>query len=107
MIVNRRMLLVAQSQQDNVSDLRLKKWHIRSSYQAVLIEILPCYDELSDYVIKLHPKQVKERAAVIYRKASKGSCQRSSISAIAAASLYAACRVMHSRTLVNLLASVN
>jgi transcription initiation factor TFIIB len=62
--------------------LRLKKWHIRSSYQS----------RLSD---KLHiPKQVKERAAVIYRKAlEKGLVRGRSISAIAAASLYAACRV--------------
>ncbi|MCK4581715.1 transcription initiation factor IIB, partial [Candidatus Bathyarchaeota archaeon] len=51
--------------------------------------------ELSRLSDKLHiPKPVKERAAVIYRKAlEKGLVRGRSISAISAASLYAACRV--------------
>jgi transcription initiation factor TFIIB len=75
--------------------LRLKKWHIRSSYQSSIDRNLShAMTELSRLCDKLHiPKQVKERAAVIYRKAlEKGLVRGRSISAIAAASLYAACR---------------
>jgi len=75
--------------------LRLKKWHIRSSYQSSVDRNLShAMTELSRLSDKLHiPKQVKERAAVIYRKAlEKGLVRGRSISAIAAASLYAACR---------------
>jgi transcription initiation factor TFIIB len=76
--------------------LRLKKWHIRSSYQSSIDRNLShAMTELSRLTDKLHiPKQVKERAAVVYRKAlEKGLVRGRSISAIAAASLYAACRV--------------
>jgi len=76
--------------------LRLKKWHIRSSYQSSVDRNLShAMTELSRLTDKLHiPKSVKERAAVIYRKAlEKGLVRGRSISAIAAASLYAACRV--------------
>jgi len=76
--------------------LRLKKWHIRSSYQSSIDRNLShAMTELSRLCDKLHiPKQVKERAAVIYRKAlDKGLVRGRSISAISAASLYAACRV--------------
>ena len=76
--------------------LRLKKWHIRSSYQSSIDRNLShAMTELSRLTDKLHiPKPVKERAAVIYRKAlEKGLVRGRSISAIAAASLYAACRV--------------
>ncbi|MBD3170936.1 transcription initiation factor IIB [Candidatus Bathyarchaeota archaeon] len=76
--------------------LRLKKWHIRSSYQSSVDRNLShAMTELSRLTDKLHiPKPVKERAAVIYRKAlEKGLVRGRSINAIAAASLYAACRV--------------
>ena len=76
--------------------LRLKKWHIRSSYQSSVDRNLShAMTELSRLSDKLHiPKPVKERAAVIYRKAlEKGLVRGRSISAISAASLYAACRV--------------
>jgi transcription initiation factor TFIIB len=51
--------------------------------------------ELSRLTDKLHiPKPVKERAAVVYRKAlDKGLVRGRSINAIIAASLYAACRI--------------
>jgi transcription initiation factor TFIIB len=76
--------------------LRLKKWHIRSSYQSSVDRNLShAMTELSRLSDKLHiPKPVKERAAVIYRKAlDKGLVRGRSISAISAASLYAACRI--------------
>ena len=75
--------------------LRLKKWHIRSSYQGGNDRNLSqAMAELSKLCDDIHiPKQVKEQAAVIYRKAlEKGLVRGRSISAIAAASLYAACR---------------
>jgi transcription initiation factor TFIIB len=76
--------------------LRLKKWHIRSSYQSSIDRNLShAMTELARLSDKLHiPKQVKERTALIYRKAlDKGLVRGRSISAIAAASLYAACRI--------------
>jgi len=76
--------------------LRLRKWHIRSSYQSSEDRNLShAMTELNRLTDKLHiPKSVKERAAVIYRKAlDRGLVRGRSISAIAAASLYAACRI--------------
>jgi transcription initiation factor TFIIB len=76
--------------------LRLKKWHIRSNYQSSIDRNLSqAMTELSRLSDKLHlPKPVKERAAVVYRKAlDKGLVRGRSINAITAASLYAACRV--------------
>jgi len=75
--------------------LRLRKWQIRtrvhSSIDRNLAQAMAELDRLTD---NLHiPAQVKERAAVIYRKAlDNGLVRGRSISAIAAASLYAACR---------------
>ncbi|UCH57325.1 MAG: transcription initiation factor IIB [Candidatus Bathyarchaeota archaeon] len=75
--------------------LRLRKWQIRSrvhsSVDRNLAQAMAELDRLTD---KLHiPPTIKERAAVIYRKAlDKGLVRGRSISAIAAASLYAACR---------------
>jgi transcription initiation factor TFIIB len=76
--------------------LRLKKWHIRSSYQSSIHRNLShAMTELSRLTDKLHiPKPVKERAALVYRKAlDKGLVRGRSINAITAASLYAACRI--------------
>lgn len=76
--------------------LRLRKWQIRSrvhsSVDRNLAQAMAELDRLSD---KLHiPPGIKEKAAIIYRKAlDKGLVRGRSISAIAAASLYAACRV--------------
>ena len=76
--------------------LRLRKWQIRSrvhsSSDRNLAQAMAELDRLCD---KLHiPANIKERAAVIYRKAlDSGLVRGRSISAIAAASLYAACRI--------------
>jgi transcription initiation factor TFIIB len=76
--------------------LRLRKWQIRSrvhsSVDRNLAQAMAELDRLTD---KLHiPPSIKEKAAVIYRKAlDKGLVRGRSISAIAAASLYAACRI--------------
>jgi len=76
--------------------LRLRKWQIRSrvhsSTDRNLAQAMAELDRLCD---KLHiPANIKERAAVIYRKAlEEGLVRGRSISAIAAASLYAACRI--------------
>lgn len=75
--------------------LRLRKWQIRtrvhSSIDRNLAQAMAELDRLTD---NLHiPSQVKERAAVIYRKAlDSGLVRGRSIAAIAAAALYAACR---------------
>ena len=75
---------------------RLRKWQIRSrvhsSIDRNLAQAMAELDRLSD---KVHvPSAVKERAAVIYRKAlDRGLVRGRSIAAIAAAALYAACRV--------------
>jgi transcription initiation factor TFIIB len=76
--------------------LRLRKWQIRSrvhsSTDRNLAQAMAELDRLCD---NLHiPVNIKERAAVIYRKAlDSGLVRGRSISAIAAASLYAACRI--------------
>jgi transcription initiation factor TFIIB len=76
--------------------LRLRKWQIRtrihSSVDRNLAQAMAELDRLTD---RLHiPASVKERAAIIYRKAlDSGLVRGRSIVAIAAASLYAACRV--------------
>ena len=75
---------------------RLRKWQIRSrvhsSVDRNLAQAMAELDRLSDkaYI----PGPIKEKAAVIYRKAlDKGLVRGRSIAAIAAAALYAACRI--------------
>ena len=74
---------------------RLRKWQIRSrvhsSIDRNLAQAMAELDRLSD---KLYiPPPIKEKAAVIYRKAlDKGLVRGRSIAAIAAAAVYAACR---------------
>jgi len=75
---------------------RLRKWQIRSrvhsSIDRNLAQAMAELDRLSDKVSV--PGPVKEKAAVIYRKAlDKGLVRGRSIAAIAAASLYAASRI--------------
>lgn len=86
--------------------LRLKKWHIRSTYQDSSHRNLShAMTELSRLCDKMHlPKPVKEKAASIYRKALDDELVRGrSINAISAASLYAACRTTKTpRTLIEL-----
>jgi transcription initiation factor TFIIB len=74
---------------------RLRKWQIRSrvhsSIDRNLAQAMAELDRLSDKVYV--PSPIKEKAAVIYRKAlDKGLVRGRSIAAIAAAALYAACR---------------
>ncbi len=74
---------------------RLRKWQIRSrvhsSVDRNLAQAMAELDRLSDTVYI--PSTIKEKAALIYRKAlDKGLVRGRSIAAIAAASLYAACR---------------
>jgi len=85
---------------------RLKRWQIRSrmhsSADRNLSQAMTELDRLSDktYI----PPPTKEKAAVIYRKAlDKELVRGRSIAAIAAASLYAACRsTKTARTLQNI-----
>jgi transcription initiation factor TFIIB len=76
--------------------LRLRKWQVRSgvhnSIDCNLAQAMAELDRLSD---KLHiPPTIKEKAAIIYRKAlNQGLVRGRSISAITAASLYATCRM--------------
>jgi transcription initiation factor TFIIB len=75
--------------------LRLRKWNIRarvhSSVDRNLAQAMAELDRLTDKIVV--PTSVKEQAAFIYRKAlDKGLVRGRSILAIAAASLYAACR---------------
>jgi len=84
--------------------LRLRRWQARSrvhsSEERNLAQAMAELDRLSD---KLNvPGAVKERAAVIYRKAlDKGIVRGRSITAITAASLYAACRSMRAARTLN------
>jgi transcription initiation factor TFIIB len=74
---------------------RLRKWQIRSrvhsSIDRNLAQAMAELDRLSD---KLYiPRPIKEKAAVVYRKAlDKNLVRGRSIAAIVAAALYAACR---------------
>jgi transcription initiation factor TFIIB len=76
--------------------LRLRKWQIRtrvhSSADQNLAQAMAELDRLTDV---LHiPASIKERAALVYRKALGNSLVRGrSIAAVTAASLYAACRI--------------
>lgn len=75
---------------------RLRKWQIRSRVQSSidrnLAQAMTEIDRLSDKLAI--PSAIKERAAVIYRKAlEQGLVRGRSIAAIAAAALYAACRL--------------
>jgi transcription initiation factor TFIIB len=75
---------------------RLRRWHIRatihSSIQRNLSQAMNTLTRLTD---KLHiPEDVEENAALIYRRAlDKGLVRGRSIKSIAAAALYAACRL--------------
>jgi transcription initiation factor TFIIB len=76
--------------------LRLRKWQIRtrvhSSADHNLAQAMAELDRLTDV---LHiPASIKERAALVYRKALSSSLVRGrTIATVAAASLYAACRI--------------
>lgn len=83
--------------------LRLRNWQVRSSVHSSidcnLARAMAELDRLSD---KLYiPPNIKEKAAIIYRRAlDQGLVRGRSISTVTAASLYAACRrTQTSRTL--------
>jgi len=95
--------------QTRLEMLRLRKWQIRtrvhSSADRNLAQAMAELDRLTDM---LHiPATVKERAAIVYRKAlDAGLVRGRSIAAIAAASLYAACRASETpRTLKDVAAT--
>ena len=74
---------------------RLRKWQIRSRvHSSVDRNLAQAMAELNRLSGKVYiPPPIQEKAAVIYRKAlDKGLVRGRSINAIAAASLYAACR---------------
>ena len=76
--------------------LRLRKWQIRSRvHSSVDRNLAQAMAELDRLCDKLHiPSSIKEKSAIIYRKAlERGLVRGRSISAITAASLYAACRI--------------
>ena len=75
---------------------RLRKWQIRSrvhsSIDRNLAQAMSELERLSSQSLHSH-HSIKEKAALIYRKAlDKGLVRGRSINAIAAAALYAACR---------------
>jgi transcription initiation factor TFIIB len=89
---------------------RLRKWQIRSrvhsSVDRNLAQAMAELDRLSDKLYITQP--IKEKAAVIYRKAlDKGLVRGRSIAAIAAASLYAACRGSGTPRALNEIAEVS
>jgi transcription initiation factor TFIIB len=74
---------------------RLRKWQIRSRvHSSIDRNLAQAMAELDRLTNKVHlPNSIKERGAVIYRKAlDKGLVRGRSIAAIIAASLYVACR---------------
>jgi transcription initiation factor TFIIB len=75
--------------------LKLRKWQIRTRvYSSADRNLAQAMGELDRLTDRLHiPASIKERAAIVYRKAlDSGLVRGRSIAAIAAASLYAACR---------------
>jgi transcription initiation factor TFIIB len=89
---------------------RLQKWQnrarIHSSVQRNLFEAMNVITRLSD---KLHiPQNVQEETAMIYRKTlDKGLIRGRSIKTIAAASLYAACRLTQTPRSLNKIVKVS
>jgi len=76
--------------------LRLRKWQIRTRvHSSADHNLAQAMAELGRLTDVLHiPASIKERAALVYRKALGNSLVRGrSIAAVTAASLYAACRI--------------
>ena len=77
---------------------RLRKWQLRARIQTGMDRNLTiAMNELDRMANLLNlPKQIKEEAAVIYRKAvEKGLVRGRSIESVVAAVIYAACRIHH------------
>jgi transcription initiation factor TFIIB len=82
--------------QERLKMMRLHKWNIRASvHSSVERNLSQAMNELTHLSDKLHiPASVEENAALIYRKAlAEGLIRGRSIKGIAAAALYAACRL--------------
>ncbi|ALU12033.1 transcription initiation factor IIB [Ignicoccus islandicus DSM 13165] len=78
--------------------LRWRKWQMRTRMQTGMDRNLTiAMNELDKFANILGlPKQIKEEAAVIYRKAvEKGLVRGRSIESVVAAVIYAACRIHH------------
>ena len=76
--------------------MRLRRWNIRTGiHSSAERNLSQAMNELTRLTDKLHvPRDVEEQAALIYRKAlDKGLIRGRNIKGIAAASLYAACRL--------------
>jgi transcription initiation factor TFIIB len=76
--------------------MRLRKWNVRfRMYSSAEQNLSQAMNELTRLTDKLHiPRDVAEHAALIYRRAlDKGLVRGRSIKSIAAAALYAACRL--------------
>ncbi|MCX8175760.1 MAG: transcription initiation factor IIB [Candidatus Bathyarchaeota archaeon] len=96
--------------QTRIQMLRLRKWQTRTQYQSPIERnLLQALAELDRIADKLHiPEDLQEEAAEIYRKAlDKGLVRGRSISAIVAASVYAACRVYNRPRSLKEIASVS
>ncbi len=84
------------STKNRLKMMRLRKWNIRSRmHSSAERNLSQAMNELTRLTDKLHiPSDVAEHAALIYRRAlDKGLVRGRSIKSIAAASLYAACRL--------------
>ncbi len=84
------------STKDRLKMMRLRKWNIRSRmHSSAERNLSQAMNELTRLTDKLHiPSDVAEHAALIYRRAlDKGLVRGRSIKSIAAAALYAACRL--------------
>ena len=89
---------------------RLRKWQIRSrvhsSSDRNLAQAMSELDRLSGAMYT--PPKIKEKAAVLYRKAlEKGLVRGRSINSIAAAALYVACRTSSTSRTLNEIAEVS
>jgi len=81
---------------ERIKMMRLRKWNIRASvHSSVERNLSKAMSELTRLSDKLRiPRDVAENAALIYRKAlDEGLIRGRSIKSLAAASLYAACRL--------------
>ena len=89
---------------------RLRKWQVMSGvHSSTDRNLAQAMGELNGLCDKLHiPPTIKEKAAVIYRKAlNQGLIRGRSISTIAAAALYAACRMTQTQRTIREIARVS
>jgi transcription initiation factor TFIIB len=95
---------------DRLKMMRLRKWQIRTTmHSTAQRNLAQAMNELTRLSDTLHiPKDVAEHAARTYRRAlERGLVRGRSIEAIAAASLYAACRLTRTPRSLNRMAEVS